>query len=141
MHLVAYVIIIGCMNTPMVLKGLIKRLRNAFLWILWNFENHLFWNHFFWIVPLDTAIFSFHKQNTLFFYKRLGSDLCPQSCLYFQSFRDSRLLNGCLVVSPSNLFREEYNNFQDSKSIFMISDFKIFPIMLLRQLNCGVLSV
>ena len=30
---------------------------------------------------------------------------------------------------------EEYRNFQDSKSIFLTSDFKIFPILLLRQLN------
>ena len=28
---------------------------------------------------------------------------------------------------------EEYNNYKNSKSIFMISDFKVFPIMLLRQ--------
>ena len=32
------------------------------------------------------------------FYKQLGSDLSPQSCLYFQSFQGSELLNGCLVV-------------------------------------------
>ena len=45
---------------------------------------------------------------------------------------------------------KEFNNFQNSKSIFMISDLKIFPIMLLsmeiyrhvlRMLNFGVLSV
>ena len=36
---------------------------------------------------------------------------------------------------------KEYNHFQDSRSIFMIGDFNIFPIMLLRQLNFGVLSV
>ena len=34
----------------------------------------------------------------LFFYKELGSGLSPQSCLYFQGFRGSKLLNGCLVV-------------------------------------------
>ena len=28
---------------------------------------------------------------------------------------------------------EEYNNYKNSKSIFMISNFKVFPIMLLRQ--------
>ena len=33
-----------------------------------------------------------------FFYKQLESDLSPQSCLYFQGFRGSELLNGCLVV-------------------------------------------
>ena len=36
---------------------------------------------------------------------------------------------------------EECNNFQDSKLMFMISDIKIFSIMLLRQPNCDVLSV
>ena len=34
-----------------------------------------------------------------------------------------------------------FNNFQDSKSMFMISNFEIFPKMLLRQLNFGVLSI
>ena len=33
---------------------------------------------------------------------------------------------------------EKCNTFQDSKLIFMISDFYIFPIMFFRQLNCGV---
>ena len=33
-------------------------------------------------------------ENTIF-YKQLGSGL---SCLYFQGFRGSKLLNGCLVV-------------------------------------------
>ena len=36
---------------------------------------------------------------------------------------------------------EEYSNSQDSKSIFMITDFNIFSIMLLRQLNFSVLLV
>ena len=30
---------------------------------------------------------------------------------------------------------------QDSESIFMISDFKIVPIMFLRELKFGVMSV
>ena len=36
---------------------------------------------------------------------------------------------------------EEYNNFQDSKLIFMTSDFKHLPVMLLRHLNFSVLLV
>ena len=32
---------------------------------------------------------------------------------------------------------EEWNNFQDSKLIFMISDFKFFSTMLLGHVNCG----
>ena len=31
------------------------------------------------------------------FCKQLGSGLSPQSCLYSQSFWDSKLLNGCLI--------------------------------------------
>ena len=51
----------------------------------------------------------------------------------------------CLIVAQQFVqviyVCEEYSNFQDLKSIFMISDFKIFQIMLLRQLHFGVLSV
>ena len=36
---------------------------------------------------------------------------------------------------------EKYNSFLDSKSILMISNFKIFPTMLLRPLKFGVLAV
>ena len=36
-------------------------------------------------------------------YKQLESGLSPQSCLYFPGFWGSKLLNGCLVVRPSNL--------------------------------------
>ena len=35
------------------------------------------------------------------FYNRLGSTSSPKGCLYFQDFQDSKLLNGCLVVSPN----------------------------------------
>ena len=86
-----------------------------------------------------------------FFYKQLESGLSPESCLYFHGFRGSKSLNDCLVVWPRKhkfpwfdqvtYVFEECNNSQDSKSIFMIWDFKIFPIMLLRQLNFGALSV
>ena len=74
----------------------------------------------------------------ILFNEQLGSGIIPQSFLYFQGFRSSKLLNGCLVV-----FQVTYdcNNFQDSKSIFMISDFKIFPVMFLRQLKFGANSV
>ena len=77
-----------------------------------------------------------HKfQYTLFFYKQLGSGLSPKGCLYFQGFWGSKLLNGCLVVWPNNLCLQ-------SKSTFMISDFKISPITrFLWQLSFGVFSV
>ena len=71
---------------------------------------------------------------TQFFYKLLGSGLSCQRCLHFQGFLDSKLLNGCLVTYVTYV-REKYSNFQDSKSIYMISNFKIFPIMLLRGPN------
>ena len=51
----------------------------------------------------------------------------------------------CLMVAQyfdqATYVCKEYNNFKYSKSIFIISDFKIFPIKLLRQLNFGALSV
>ena len=36
---------------------------------------------------------------------------------------------------------EEQNNFQNSRSIYLIKNFKVFQIMLLRQLNFAVLSI
>ena len=62
----------------------------------------------------------------------------PWKLLIFSRFLGSKLLNGSLVVWPSNLYCKECSNFQDSKSIFMISDFNIFPIIFLRQLNFGI---
>ena len=38
------------------------------------------------------------ESNIDFFYKQLGLGLSPQSCLFFQCFWDSKLLNGGLVV-------------------------------------------
>ena len=53
-------------------------------------ENQaLYYRYSFWI--------------TLFFYKQHGPRLSPQSCLNFPGFQGSELLNGCLVVLPSNL--------------------------------------
>ena len=75
-----------------------------------------------------------------FFNKQLGSGLSPQSYFYFKGFQGSKLFNGSLIIWPSNLC-EEYNNFLDSKSILLIDDFKIFPTVLLRQLDFGALSV
>ena len=36
-------------------------------------------------------------------YKQLGSGRSPGRCLYFPGFWGSKLLNGCLVVRPSNI--------------------------------------
>ena len=57
----------------------------------------------------------------------------------FQSFWGSKLLNG-YFSSLTNVC-EEYNSFQVSRQMFIISDFKVFPKILLRQLNFGVLSI
>ena len=57
----------------------------------------------------------------------------------FQRFGGSKFLNGCFI-SLTNAC-EECNNFQDSRQMFMISYFKDFPRILLRQLNFGVLSI
>ena len=70
-------------------------------------------------------VFSKISQNSQKNTNVRGSGLSPQNCLYFQGFRGSKLVNGCLVVSPSKpcLRRIQCSNFQDSK---FISDFKIF---------------
>ena len=43
------------------------------------------------------------------FHKQLGSGLDHESCLYFQGFWGSKLLNGCFGVC------EECNSIPDSK--------------------------
>ena len=53
----------------------------------------------------------------------------------------SKWLNGCLVVWPSKLCLRGIQKFQNSKSTFIFSDFRIFPKMFLRQLDFDVLSV
>ena len=98
-------------------------------------------SHRFWSVFLFSLITLFFLFFFFFFCKQLESGLSLQCCFYFHGIRGSKLLNGCFVVLPSNLYLGKLNNVQDSKSIFMISDFKIFPIILLRQLNFGVLLV
>ena len=45
---------------------------------------------------LSSSAFIFLKL--IFFSKQLGSDISPQSCLYFQRFQGSKLVNACLVV-------------------------------------------
>ena len=85
---------------------------------------------------ITNAVFTIH-----FLYKQLESGFSRQNCLYFSRFLRVKLLSSCFVVDQVNYVCEECYNFQDSKLIFLISDLKISPIMLLRQLNFGVLSV
>ena len=61
-------------------------------------------------------------------------------CLYLLEIAFSTMSKANHIINKGEL-KENYNNFQDSKSIFMISDFNILPTMLLRQLNFGVFSV
>ena len=72
-------------------------------------------------------------QIYFFVYELLGSGLSPQSCLYFQGFPESKLLNGCLAVWSSNLCLQGKQWFLGFKIEKMISDFKTFPIMLLSM--------
>ena len=75
----------------------------------------------------------------LFFSKLLESGLSPQIAYIFKVLG----AQSCLMVAQQfdQITHEECNNFQDSKFLFIVSDFKIFPIRFLRQLNCGVVSV
>ena len=47
---------------------------------------------------IQNCYFFCPSNKTYFFYKQLGSGLHPESCLYFHSFRSSKLLSGSLVV-------------------------------------------
>ena len=73
------------------------------------------------------------------FYKQLGSDLSPQICFYFQGFWRSKMLNGCLIFSPSNPCLPGIHWFSGFKTV--IHDPWFLRKMLLRQLNFGALLV
>ena len=100
----------------------------------------------FWVkmqVPFlisSSGIFSHFCYTLIFIYKQLGSSLSLQSCLYFQVFLVSKLHNGFLVVWPSKLCLRGIQQFQGSKSAFIICYLKIIPKRFLRQLNVCVLS-
>ena len=73
-----------------------------------NVFHHRFPQFFIIIIIKELMKFYFCRVFLLcytfcvFFYTRSG--LSPQPCLYFQSFWGSKLLNGCLVVLPSNQY-------------------------------------
>ena len=56
---------------------------------------------------------------------RVASGVNPWSCLYFQGFRGSKLLNGCLVVWPSNQGMSARN-----KVIFRIQNRYLWSVIL-----------
>ena len=101
------------------------------------FPNNI--QNFFQLERFHCEVTLWSKKTYILFYKQLGSGLSPQSCLYFQGFWSSELLNDCLVVWPSILSLPGIQLFL--KSIFLISDFLNFPNNALKQLNFGVLSV
>ena len=61
-----------------------------------DFVSLFLTDEFVEIISEQTNLYA--EQYTLIFYKQLGSGLSPESCLYFQGFRGSKLLNGCLVL-------------------------------------------
>ena len=73
----------------------------------------------------------------LFFYNALRSSL--KVAYIFKVFGAQNCLMVAKMFDQVTFFCEEYNKFQDSRSIFMISNFKIFPIIFFRQSNFDVL--
>ena len=51
-----------------------------------------------WWFPSITKVDGYSKNRIQFFYKQLKSGRSPQSCLYFQDFQGSKLLNGCVLL-------------------------------------------
>ena len=78
--------------------------------------------------------FSFYLSYTYFFLSNQDQAPALKIAYIFKVFG----AQSCLIVAQqfdqTIYVYEECNNFQDSKLIFMIIDFKVFPIMLLRWL-------
>ena len=117
----------------------------------------LMWNYFSWAFlktfskffdvyfsPSIKLIILIRTMSLQLFFKQLGSDLSPQSCLYFHGSWGSKcfqVLNGFLVVWPSNLCLQRIQQFWGFKINIYDQRFKIFLTMLLKQLDFGVLPV
>ena len=76
-----------------------------------------------------------------FFNSNQGQQSVLKAAYIFKVFRVQSCLMAAQYFDQVIYVCHEYNNFQDSGSILMISDFKIFSIMLSRQVNFGTLSV
>ena len=88
--------------------------------------------------------FTYQKiaEYTYFFYKQLQGQASALKVAYIVKVFEAQ----GYLIAVQQFHRLTYvcrkcNNFQDSKFIFMGSNFKISPIMLLRQLNFGILVV
>ena len=71
---------------------------------------------------------------TYFLYKQLGAGFSPESCCGLKLMVAQQFDQVTYVC-------KEYNNLQDSKLIFIMTNFTIFPTILLRQLNLGVIGL
>ena len=83
----------------------------------------------------------FSKKYTYYFCIQLGSGFSLQSCLYFQGFWCLKLFNGSLVIWQNKLCLRERQYFSRFKIVIYDQWFWIFPLMILRPLKCGILSV
>ena len=96
-------------------------------------------------------IFHFYTLNWSLFCKAITTYLAQNDIITLGNIKEFAKIatpywsldvpNGCLVVLPSNLFLRGRQQFSRFKIDIYDSDFNIFPIMLLRQLNFGILSV
>ena len=89
-------------------------------------------------ITICVFIFNVHLVS---FINNYGQDSALKVAYFFKVFGTQ----SCLIFSQwfnqvTHVF-EKCNNLLDSKSIFMICYFKFFPIIFLRQLNLGALSV
>ena len=74
-----------------------------------------------------------------FFISNWGQTSSLKVTYIFNVFGAQRCLMIASYFDQATYFCEEYNNFQNSGSMYLISDFKVFQIMLLRQLKFAVL--
>ena len=97
------------------------------------FANTLFKNH-----NILHKQFGFYLSYIYFFLSNQHQAYSLKIAYIFKVF----WAQSCLMVAQQfhqiTYVCNKCNNFQDSKQILMISDFKNFPIMLLKQLNCGL---
>ena len=80
------------------------------------------------------------KYYTFFISKQIPVSALKNAYIFKVFGTQSYLMNAYQFDQLTNICKE-YSKFHDSVSIFMMNDFKIFPIMLLRQLNLGELLV
>ena len=112
----------GCCKLPVALLG------SSIFVVLKNFNCNILKNEWFTL-------------HLVFFISNYGQASALKVAYIFKVFR----AQSCLILGywfdQVTFVCKECNNLQDSKSILMIIDFKIFPIMFLGQLNFDGLSI